>query len=260
LANSKKGKKPISREEYTTNKVLAVFSLCLLGVLILMILQRLMSYGSSWRTAMILTGVLFGLGIVGIIVGIYLLTQERAGKRSAENRLLCGQNISLVGCVLAISMAIVYKLGTMPIKGMYVALPVMAIYYLIYHSYSSEFFTMALDTGIALALMWLTQRALLSSHFRFLAYAAPIAAVVLAAIQVAIISKMRKNNGKYQLGGKEIKANLGKNAYTMLTATPLLMAVLTAAVLFMPARYLVFLGTGAAFLFITAVYYTVKLM
>lgn len=260
MANSKKEKKPISREEYTTNKVLAVFSLCLLGVLILMILQRLMNYGSSWRTAMIFTGVLFGLGIVGIIVGVYLLTKERAGKRAAQNRLLCGRNILMVGCVLAISMVIVYELGTAPIKIMYIALPVLAIYYLIYHSYSPEFFTIAIDTGIALALMWLTQRALVSSHFHFLAFVAPIVAVVLAAVQVTIVLKMRKNNGKYQFGGKEIKANLSKNAYTMLTATPLFMAILTAAVLFMPTRYLVFLGTGAAFLFITAVYYTVKLM
>ena len=35
MAKSNVGKKPISKEEYTTNKVLAVFSVCLLGVLVL---------------------------------------------------------------------------------------------------------------------------------------------------------------------------------------------------------------------------------
>lgn len=37
MAKNNVGKKPISQEEYTTNKVLAVFSVCLLGVLVLMI-------------------------------------------------------------------------------------------------------------------------------------------------------------------------------------------------------------------------------
>ena len=36
MAKNNVGKKPISQEEYTTNKVLAVFSVCLLGVLVLM--------------------------------------------------------------------------------------------------------------------------------------------------------------------------------------------------------------------------------
>ena len=42
MAKNNVGKKPISQEEYTTNKVLAVFSVCLLGVLVLMILERLL--------------------------------------------------------------------------------------------------------------------------------------------------------------------------------------------------------------------------
>ena len=46
----------------------------------------------------------------------------------------------------------------------------------------------------------------------------------------------------------------------MLTITPLLMAVLVVAVLFAPAYILFAMGIAAAYLFITAVYYTVKLM
>ena len=34
MAKNNVGKKPISQEEYITNKVLAVFSVCLLGVLV----------------------------------------------------------------------------------------------------------------------------------------------------------------------------------------------------------------------------------
>ena len=59
------GKKPISQEEYTTNKVLAVFSVCLLGVLVLMILERLLGYSNTWKTGVLVTRVLLGVGIVG---------------------------------------------------------------------------------------------------------------------------------------------------------------------------------------------------
>ena len=56
------GKKPISQEEYTTNKVLAVFSVCLLGVLVLMILERLLGYSNTWKTGVLVTRVLLGVG------------------------------------------------------------------------------------------------------------------------------------------------------------------------------------------------------
>ena len=46
MAKNNVGKKPISQEEYTTNKVLAVFRVCLLCVLVLMILERLLGAAS----------------------------------------------------------------------------------------------------------------------------------------------------------------------------------------------------------------------
>ena len=58
MAKNNVGKKPISQEEYTTNKVLAVFSVCLLGVLVLMILERLLGYSNTWKTGVLVTRVL----------------------------------------------------------------------------------------------------------------------------------------------------------------------------------------------------------
>ena len=69
MAKNNVGKKPISQEEYTTNKVLAVFSVCLLGVLVLMILERLLGYSNTWKTGVLVTRVLLGVGIVGAAAG-----------------------------------------------------------------------------------------------------------------------------------------------------------------------------------------------
>ena len=74
------------------------------------------------------------------------------------------------------------------------------------------------------------------------------------------MASLRSKNGKITYRGKKINMQFSRNAYTMLTITPVLMTVLVAAVLFAPAHILIAMGVAAAYLFITAVYYTVKLM
>ena len=148
MAKNNVGKKPISQEEYTTNKVLAVFSVCLLGVLVLMILERLLGYSNTWKTGVLVTRVLLGVGIVGAAAGIIMLGQEHAGKRSSVRRIVCGRNMLIASIVAIVFLTAINYYGTMPIKAMYVVLPVLAVYYLVYHSYAPEFFLIAVDTGV----------------------------------------------------------------------------------------------------------------
>ena len=143
MAKNNVGKKPISQEEYTTNKVLAVFSVCLLGVLVLMILERLLGYSNTWKTGVLVTRVLLGVGIVGAAAGIIMLGQEHAGKRSSVRRIVCGRNMLIASIVAIVFLTAINYYGTMPIKAMYVVLPVLAVYYLVYHSYAPEFFLIA---------------------------------------------------------------------------------------------------------------------
>ena len=126
MAKNNVGKKPISQEEYTTNKVLAVFSVCLLGVLVLMILERLLGYSNTWKTGVLVTRVLLGVGIVGAAAGIIMLGQEHAGKRSSVRRIVCGRNMLIASIVAIVFLTAINYYGTMPIKAMYVVLPVLA--------------------------------------------------------------------------------------------------------------------------------------
>ena len=260
MAKSNVKKKPISEEEYTTNKVLSVFSVCLLGVLVLMVLQRLLNYGSTFRTGLLVAKVMMGLGAAAVLWGLYLLTQERAGKRTAARRVVCGRHMLIVGVVTVLIMWAVYYFGALPIKGLYVLLPVLAVYYLIYHSYAPEFFLIALDAGAALGLMWVVHRALASANYGVLAYAGVGAMAVLTVVQIALTASLRGKKGKFTLRGKTVDLHFSRNAYTMLIVTPILMTALVAAVLAAPQYLLGALGAGAAYLFVTAVYYTVKLM
>lgn len=260
MSKNNVGRKTISKEEYTTNKVLTVFSVCLLGVLLLMIVQRLLDYGNTWATGMLLVKVLLGVGVAGVIWGVVLLVLEFSGKRDGSRRIICGRNVLLVSIVMVLCMALIGYLGAQPIKLLYVILPVLAVYYLVYHSYAPEFFIIAADSGVAIGLMWLEHRALASASHVWMAYAAIGAAVVLAVIQLICVWTLRGKGGKFTFRGKKVDSHFSRNAYTMLTITPVLMAVLTAVVLFMPSWLLIAMGCAAAYLFVTAVYYTVKLM
>lgn len=260
MAKSNVGKKPISEEEYTTNKVLTVFSVCLLGVLVLMVLQRLLSYANTWETGVLVSRILLGIGVLGIICSVVLLVREASGKRSAARRILCGRNVLIASIVLALAMSAILYMGVGPIKMLYVVLPVLAVYYLVYHSYAREFFLIAVDTGVGVGLMWLVHRAIDSANYPWMPYAALGAAVVLTIAQLACVASLRSKNGKITYRGKKINTQFSRNAYTMLTITPVLMTVLVAAVLFAPAHILIAMGVAAAYLFVTAVYYTVKLM
>lgn len=260
MAKSNVGKKPISEEEYTTNKVLTVFSVCLLGVLVLMVLQRLLSYANTWETGVLVSRILLGIGVLGIICSVVLLVREVSGKRSTARRILCGRNVLIASIVLVAATSAILYMGVGPIKMLYVVLPVLAVYYLVYHSYAREFFLIALDTGVGVGLMWLVHRAIDSATYAWMPYAALGAAVVLTIAQLACVASLRSKNGKITYRGKKINMQFSRNAYTMLTITPVLMTVLVAAVLFAPAHILIAMGVAAAYLFITAVYYTVKLM
>ena len=145
------GKKPITEEEYTTNKVLTVFSVCLLGVLVLMILQRLLNYGNTFMIGLIVTKILLAIGIIGVIGGLVMLGMERSGRRNSARRIVCGRNLLIASVVMTLCMSAISYVGTAPIKALYVILPVLAVFYLVYHSYSTEFFVITVDSGAALA-------------------------------------------------------------------------------------------------------------
>ncbi len=194
------------------------------------------------------------------IVGLVMLGMERTGRRNGSRRIICGRNLLIASVVMTVCMSAISYIGIAPIKALYVILPVLAVFYLVYHSYSTEFFVITVDCGAALGMMWLVHRALVSSNFTWMAYAVLIAAAVLTVAQIAVVHSVRGRQGKAKNTGKKAEARFSSNAFLMMTVTPILMTVLIAVVLFAPAHMLVVMGAAAAYLFVTAVYYTVKLM
>ena len=252
---------PQKKEEYITNKVLAVFTVCLSGVLVLMGLRKLIDFGTTYLLGMTVLRALMLAAAVGIAVGIVKMIREKKKGVDLTYRIVTGRNIAFVCLCALVVLAMVHHWGIPIFKVFYALLPALAVYYLIYHSYQPEFCAISIDCGAAVALLLIVRRAQISANVQYLAWVAVAVYAVFAVAQIALTMQIKKANGKLTLGGRKLSFVFSGNAYTMLTVTPVVMAALVALGAALGTTVALYAIIGAAgYLFVTAVYYTVKLM
>lgn len=252
---------PQKKEDYITNKVLAVFSICLTGVLVLMGLRRLIDFGTTFLMGMMVLRVLIALSAVGVAGSIVLMLRERKQAVDCSFRIVTGRNLLIVFAAALVIFSMIHYYGIPVFKVFYALLPVLAVYYLIYHSYQPEFCVISANCGVAVALLLIVRRAQISANVQYLAWVAAAVCLALAVVQIALVMQVKKNGGKLKVGERKRSFPLSGNAYRMLMVTPVVMGVLVlagAGLGINAALYAMFAAAG--YLFVTAVYYTVKLM
>lgn len=239
--------KNTQEQDYITNKILTVFSLCLFGLMGLWYVNTLLR-SSSFMIGMRILSVGRWVGVVLVIASILLMLDDQKKGRSVS-RLLAGRNILVVSVIFTLLMILLYQDPVRMIKLCYGLLPAIAIYYLIYHSYQPEFFMVTTDVIVGGALLV----GIRMVHSGVIGYFAAAAAVVLAALQIWRI--------KPRLTGSKLPAGFGPHSFTVISVTAVLMAVLVVlGGVLGSAKVFYLLCAAAAYLFILAVYYTVKLM
>lgn len=255
-------KRKPNEKDYVTNKVLLVFTLCLFGVFALMLLYRLIGYGSTYGTGVTITRVVLGLGVLLLIWGILKSMQERNSGQDVAYRFVRGRYLMIIAGIVIACMLTILKFGATSIKLLYVILPVLAVYYLIYHSYPREFFVISLDCGLSAFLLFAVRRSWISSNFHFAVYAFAAIAICVAIAQAFAVKKIQ--NGKKIMGfvdGTRTQLFRSHHACQMMYISALILLIFVVlGAIFGPqiAYYLIFASFG--YLFITAVYYTVKMM
>lgn len=246
------------RSDYITNKVLLVFSGCLLGVFGLMFLNNVLCYSVHWEAGLLAIQVLRIVGVVLAVAGAVVMLVQRKRSASLAYRVFKGSTLLILGLALAVIFSVVAWNPGSGIKLMYVALPAFAFAYLIYHSYQPEFFLIAMDCALAAGAVGLGQTTFGA------AYHVPllILAVVLYVLQIIGVAKVKSDLGRIHLGTwRRYVFDFSGNAYLMMFLTPVLMAVVAAAGLLVGGRVPVACMVAAgAYFFVTAVYYTVKLV
>lgn len=240
--------KNTQEQDYITNKILAVFSLCLFGVMALWYVNNLLFHSPKFMLGLRILDVARWAGVVLVAAAVVLLVMERR-REPQPYKLVNGRNLLVVAVLFTVMVVLVDMDPLRMIKLFYGILPALAVYYLVYHSYQPEFFLITTDVGVAAALLVGVRLAKGGSA----GYVAAGLAVVLAAVQVYM--------AKTKLSGSRLPAGFGPNAWMVISATAAVMAVLViAGALLGPTKVFYLLCIAAAYLFVLAVYYTVKLM
>jgi len=238
--------KNAQEQDYVTNKILAVFSLCLFGVMGLWYVNTLLR--SNFMLGLRILSVSRWVGVALVVISLVLMVSDQKKGRSPL-RLFAGRNLLVASVIFTLLAILVDQEPVRMIKLCYGLLPAIAIYYLIYHSYQPEFFTVATDVGVGAALLIGIRLA----HGGAIGYVAAAAAVVLAFLQLW--------GARKRLSGSALPAGFGPHSFQVIAVTTVLMAVMVVlgAVLGQTSVFYL-LCVSAAYLFILAVYYTVKLM
>lgn len=248
-------KQPDKNKDYITNKVLIVFSVCMLGVLGLMYLNNILSNTTHVMAGLQALNIGKYVGLLLAVLGGVQMYRERQKKEDLSYKLVRGSTLILFGAVVFVMFFLLYRYPSAAFKAFYILLPAFAFYYLIYYSYQREFFVVALDCGIGAALAYAANSVVLGN----LAMVFLAIGIVLAVAQILLVARMKKEQGKLTLFGKELTGSFSEHAYLMMQLGAVVLAA--AALLGVLLHSVLLAGLLAAVVFIVSgVYYTVKLV
>ncbi len=239
-----------------TNRILTVFAFSFCVILGLMFAYK--GY-SSFTTLFITRNILLGAGVLSVLLVIAGVIWEYTSiKKGIDTRykMFTGRSVAVGAAMLAVCAFCGAQFNIEGIKAMYVFVPAAAVLMLIYMIYSIDFFAIAAVSAAGGALMWIMSR----SGRGYLALTATVVSLALLLLFVLLVLYVRKQGGTIEIGGKRLinakNANYPLLFFTAgITAACAIVAYLTSATV---AYYLIFVMF--AYLFIMAVYYTVKLM
>lgn len=246
---------PDKNKDYITNKVLVVFSVCLLGVLALMYLNNILSNTTHVMAGLRVLTVGKYVGAVIALIGVALLVRERQKGIDVSQKLLRGRSVLIFGVVLAVMFVMLYNYADSAFKACYVLLPAFAFYYLIFYSYQPEFFVVAMDCGVGAVLAYLAN----TTRFGGFAYVLLAVAIVAAAAQAVCVLRVKSAGGKLSVRGQEHAFKFSGHAYIMMLVGAAALAVVTALGVLL-GSVLLAAGLAAALFVVAGVYYTVKLV
>ena len=257
-----------SAEEYTSNRVLFIFSFAFVLILGLMAAYRgFSSFTTLFYTLYILNGVI-AAGVAVAAFGIFRLYRDTKVNRDTENKVFSGGTISACGLIIAVCALFGSMFHAEGIKLMYVFVPCAAVLMLLYMLYSSDLCVITAVSGVSAAFMWYLSRVtsvlnIFNREVKLLAFPTALSAaglVLLGAFCLAV-RYLEKNKGSIKLLGKQRTIFKSNAKYNLCFVTAAVSAVsILAAIIFgaTAAYYLIF--AQIAWIFIMVVYYTVRMM
>ncbi len=243
-----------------TNKILTVFAATLLAIIGLMTVYKAYNRAATMLNTRSALFVLAGVGVLGIIAGIFMAV--RAKRASAHSdRYYFGVDLAGFMAVFALSCLLMAVYHNDAVRVLYFALPVSSVLYLIYQIYQREFFAISMLTSLGGFVCWELSRLYNQPYLNRSAELIAVVSLLALGVAALLFLFIKKSGGALRLGTKRIALMPGRASYLFIFITCALIALSIAfAMLFgaLAAYYAVFILF--AYLFVMAVYYTVKLM
>ena len=244
--------------EQTSNKVLASF---IAGAVMLSVFSYLfksldipLTYRSTHTVVLILTLV---FSAAFICCAVFYAVQKKKGSFSAE-KVLNPVFLGIMFLVCALCSLFLYVNYFLAMKAIYVIIPAIVIYYLVYNVYQRSFFYLLLTHGVIALLIYFIAH---TESTLYKCVAAAVAAVV--CVIAVIVVKASDKKGTVSVCGKKISVfeyNLIPSAKAVYLIYGITLAIVIACV-FIPSFIVTYVFYAVAvFLLCCAVYYTIRLM
>lgn len=247
------------QEDAILNRVLLWFGAAVVFELFLLLVNR---FYLNYRVSEIglaqalyhIVGALVYIGLAGAAAGVvWMLVRRKSRHRALPVALTVLSAMTSLGCFL------LQRFGAASIQVLQFLTPAVAVLALVYYLYQHDFFVATVLNGLCIFGLWLYRRSGSGHPAVWRAYLAAFAVILIAAAAAAKVLQSRE--GMMKLLGKDRRLLPHGAAYPMLYLTCALTALaMIAAVAFgaTAAYYAIFVVV--AWIFVMAVYYTVRLM
>lgn len=243
-----------SREDSTAYRIFFAFAAAVIIIFALLMVYRAYTPAYLYSTvrSILYYFIFIGFGLFAAGLILYLITRKIENKWPRR----IGAVVLFFGLIVAFSCWAMYFFGPEIVKLLCVIFPLIAVYYLVYSIYPPDFFFSAVVAGITIIGLYLLSK--LFGYSRSpLALTVNIGIAVISLAGALLAWLAQKNKGR--LFGFSVFGI--KTRYPIIYANcgvMLLCAILSLCFGAVVAHYCMY--AAAALLFITAVYYTVKLM
>lgn len=250
------------KEDVVLNRVLVWFGAAVVAELLLLLINRYyINYttrpGEIEFAAALLHAfpIIIGVtAVAAVVCVVWAVMCAQKGKRC----LLPGVLAWIFAALLVIS-AVTYIFSGTGVQFLCGLVPAAAVMALVYYLYQREFFVITVLSAMGIVGLWLIRRAAGNHQVVVYAYMAVTAVVLIAAALACRV--MQKSDGFLTLGGKRLSVFNRGATYGMVYLTCAVVAVAVAAGLALGASAAYYLMIAlVGWLFVMAVYYTVKLM
>ena len=253
--------KPISESDFITNKILLVFTLALVGTLALMMIGNLIDDAQTAAVTVYVLQTLAVLAGAGVVCGILRHRKEQKLSIDVSRRIMTGQNIAcFFTAVLFCCVFIVAADPVAAIRTLYIIIPGSAVLYLIRAIYVREFFVISLICAFGALILWGASKILASGHVFLFPFSIAFGLLCVLALFIAM-RQARRDGGVCTFGSVSIVLMDKHSEYGTSYFTLAVLSVLLLVSLFVKALLITYFSFALlAYLFIMAVYYTLKLM